>query len=235
MKRKIAFFDVDKTIYKGYSANDFINYIDSNSIFDKKPLNKLQELENKYKEGRLNYHDTSQQVMNLLANIVEGRTPEQVDETVKAMLENVGMFYNEFFPDVHKVLKKNDFEIILISGGADFIIRNIAEQLGVKYFATVYEHKNGVYVAQQPTSLNGELKANVVRDILDDNTYSISFGDSEGDYPMFELTDNAFLYTNSGEKKKEAIERGWIILNDENALEEVVKELVIETEPINLS
>ena len=163
--------------------------------------------------------------MNLLSNIVEGRTLKEVDETVNAMLETGGSYHNDFFPEVHELLKENNYEIILISGGADFIIRNIAKRLGVKYHATVYECKNGVYIKQEPININGELKADIVREIIDDDTYSISFGDSEGDYAMFDSTDKAFLYTQNEEKIKEASRRGWIVINDENAFDEVSKVL----------
>lgn len=173
--------------------------------------------------------------MNLLSDIVEGKTPQEVDTVVKYMLERKTTMFNNFFLETHKILKENNYETILISGGADFIIRNIAEKIEAQHYATKYEYRNGVYIPQQPVTLNGELKADIIREITDENTHTISFGDSEGDYPMFELTNKAFLYTTSQEQINEAKEKGWSVINDENAIDEISKELNITKETTTLS
>jgi HAD superfamily phosphoserine phosphatase-like hydrolase len=230
---KLAFFDVDGTIYKGrssYTANDFMEYVEKNEIWGKKPLTELREMRRKYETGELDYHKASHGIIRLLGRTVEGQKEQEVGEVVNCMLREIGEdVFSEWVLPTCKVLQKEGYQIVLISGGVDFLVEKIAKLIGkeVKYYATEFQKEAGVYVSEFPKILSSEMKGEIVSGYLSANENkaeirSIAVGDSKGDIPMLELVDQAYIYSQSEHEGifETAKERGWTVFTKHIELEE---------------
>lgn len=214
-----AFFDVDKTIYPGYTANDFIEIAVETGLCKKEMKNRMESIVEALQTGRLNYHNASQEIMNLLGEIVEKKTENEVNKTIDKLFEQKDLI--EWFPPLYKKLKDEGYETYFVSGGASFLIRRLAERIDKEITVLSTEYildSEGKYIRQISSILNGEAKAVKLRGILGESTYSIGFGDSIGDIPMLKEVDQGYLY-NPNEKLLEVAENeGFIVFNDETTL-----------------
>jgi len=125
---------------------------------------------------------------------------------------------DKIFNDMKKNIAKHredGFDIVIISGSPDIIIKPIAEYLGAdKYYTRSLEVKDGI--------VTGELKTNFMKTmakdkaILDytkqnniDLSKSYAYGDSIHDIAMFKLVGNPCLVNGSKKLKELAKKNKW--------------------------
>jgi HAD superfamily hydrolase (TIGR01490 family) len=221
---KYAFFDVDGTLYEGYTANDFIISSVKDDFCDSEMEQRMKKVVESLSNGTLNYHNASQKIMDIMGEIVKDKTEAEVNEKVDKFLEQKGL--NKWFEPIYRQLKEKDFKIYLVSGGASFIIKRLAQKIDEDIIALSTEYKlnsDGTYIGEIVEILNGEKKAIKLREIMGEkglrkNIYSIGFGDSSGDIEMLRETDQGYLYKPS-EKLLEFInEEGFKVFNDETEI-----------------
>jgi HAD superfamily hydrolase (TIGR01490 family) len=221
---KYAFFDVDKTIYKGFSANDFIEYSVKNNFCVPEMERRMNATVRALINKELNYHDASQKIMDILGEIVEGKSEEEVNEVVDSILSENKL--NSWFEPLYTKLKEKGYQIYLVSGGASFVMKRLAQRIDEEIVAlsTEYVVENGIYTKQITNILNGELKAVKVRNILGpkegrEGVFSIGFGDSSGDIDMLREVDQGYLYNPSPSLKEIAKEENFVIFDNETVLD----------------
>jgi HAD superfamily phosphoserine phosphatase-like hydrolase len=235
--KKLAFFDVDNTIYEGYTGNDFIEFVDSNSVFGKNPQTEMDKILKDYRDRKTDYHITSQLVMDLVASIVSERSVEEVDAVITEMFKSKDKVFAEWFESILPLLSSKGFQFILISGGADFLIKILVEKLesehdcSIDFFATEIERIDEVYTGNCPQILNDELKSDIVEKVisslLPNQVETIGFGDSPGDAAMLGKLDKGFIYaTKDHEEIIEIAENNnWVVFSKEEELLPIIRDL----------
>jgi HAD superfamily phosphoserine phosphatase-like hydrolase len=220
---KYAFFDVDKTIYNGFSANDFIEHAVQTNFCEPEMKERMDIIVQGLISKELSYHNASQKIMDLLGDIVEGKTEREVSEVVDSVVQQKGL--NEWFKPIYNYLKENNYEIYLVSGGASFIINRIAKSIDEQIIplSTEYTLNDGRYTNEPTTILNGELKGLKLREILGEkgnrnNVFSIAFGDSSGDIDMLKEVDQGYLYRPNPTLMEIAKQEGFNVFNDESEI-----------------
>jgi HAD superfamily phosphoserine phosphatase-like hydrolase len=222
--KKYAFFDVDKTIYDGFSANDFIEHAVETNFCEPVMKERMDTIVQGLISKELTYHNASQKIMDLLGDIVEGKTETEVNEVVDSVIEQKGL--NEWFEPIYNRLKENNYQIYLVSGGASFIINRIAKRIDEDIIAlsTEYSISEGRYTNEPTNILNGELKGIRLREIMGEkgrrnNNFSIGFGDSSGDIDMLKEVDQGYLYKPSSSLMEIAKQEGFEIFENETDIQ----------------
>lgn len=223
--KKYAFFDVDNTLYKGYSVTDFYLFLADKGHKSKWAYSQDEEIGRYYRSGKINYEEASIRVAKVLARCVSGLTIRQVDEYKKEFMETKERL-NPWVKDIFNVLEGKGFTIYLISASPNPNIEAIADYLKCdKYSTSELELKNGKYTGKILNMLNYEEKLHKIHRILGHltkNSFKIGFGDSSGDVDMLSLMDEAFLYQPHQKKLIQvAKNRGWRVVNENNILETV--------------
>lgn len=226
---KIAFFDLDMTVYAGFSMSDFFfkNIIPFGRATQEQAL-RAQDLVSRFTSGQLSYKDVTIQSVQLSAEILKNKTVAEV----KKWQEN---FYStdKFFPYVtplFKYLKENGFTIYIVSGSIEPIVVANAQILGATALASELETKNGQYSGNILSVVNYTAKAEVIADIFDsmsDEIVSIAVGDSSGDMEMLQKVTHGFLFEPSeAGVAQQAVAAGITVVDSSSIIESIKQSLV---------
>lgn len=229
----LAFFDVDYTLYKGFTTIQlFYEFANKYHLTDL--IAERKQMEAEIEAGTIDQHRLTQWSMGLSARVVTGLSVEEVATQVRTTVKAKG----EFFPwvsDVLEFLRKKQFKIYLISASIEPMIAEIATELGVeRYFSTILEVKDGVYTGQRANVRNGQSKLDALNQVIDEISEEnniIAFGDSDGDVPMLAAADIGFVVDPIEYSDKilaAATEHGWPVLKHETAFEQVRQALESE-------
>lgn len=227
---RLAFFDVDYTLYKGFTVVQFFKaFAEKNHQTDL--MDERKRLESEVKAGSIDQQRLVEWSMSLAARAVEGFSVEYVENEIKKTISTEG----EFFPWVQPLfnyLKQLNFRIYLVSASIEPMIAEIAHQLGVEhYFATILEQIDGLYTGKVLTVRNGHSKLDTLHTVIGEITEHndvIAFGDSDGDVAMLSAADQGFVVDPIEYSDKilaAAHEHGWPVLKHETALEQVKQTL----------
>lgn len=222
----VAFFDVDQTVYDGYSTRQFFYY-----VAQKRGLTELiterKALELQVQNNTIDQHRVTACAMDLAAKAIAGLSIEEVELLSQTIVKTEG----KFFPWVNQViqyLREHQFRIYLISAAIEPMISSIAQHLKIEhFFATTLEVVDGVYTGSVTHLRNSHAKAekiaDLIKEIAEDNNV-IAFGDGPGDIPMLLAADQAFVVSPVEFTEiilAEAAKQTWPILQHETAFKQV--------------
>ena len=226
---KVAFFDLDMTVYAGFSMADFFfkNIIPFGRATQEQAI-QAQNLMHKFTQGELSYKDVTIQSVQLSAEILQHTTVAEV----KRWQENF-FTTDKFFPYVEplfKYLKDNKFTIYIVSGSIEPIVSVNAHLLGVTGLYSELEIKNGQYSGRILSILNYTTKEEAIAEIfesLEGKIFSIAVGDSSGDMDMLQKVTHGFLFEpREAGLKQQALEAGVTIVDSGSIIESITQTLV---------
>jgi len=228
---KYAFFDVDYTIYNGYSTNDFNLFLVDIGVCPVSIKEKNEELVELYNSGKIDYTEASNRVVALQAEAIKGLTSEKVIELGDEFVSKDAKLF-PFVKDLFKLLEEKDFQIYLISAAASPCVEAIARLLETdKYFASELEIKANKYTGEVSQMLNNQEKKHAIHRVmghLSKNSLKLGFGDSTGDIEMLSSVDHAFVINPHQDQIKQiAKENNWSLVTSDNIISEVRKTLDI--------
>lgn len=200
---KFAFFDVDNTIYNGYTANDLFPYLPKNERI-LKILKEYKQAVLDYQNRLIDYNTVCELILAQFSASLKDHSHQDIIKLVHKMLDEKKTILNEWVKPVIKFLKDKDFKIILVSGGPDTIVSEVAKIVKAdEYYATEIKMIDFKYTGGPTELLNEVKKSELVENILNtgEENISIGFGDSTGDIPMLELVDKAFVVRNDHHKE----------------------------------
>lgn len=218
-KVKLGVFDIDGTIFRSSLLIEQINGLVRDGVF---PQTALREVEKEYlawlnRKG--SYDNYIQKVIAIHLKYITGKSYVEVDavaeQTVKLMRDRV----YKFTRDLLAGLKKQDYELITISGSPTYIVSKFAKLLGIKaYFGSQYEVVNGVF-SGKVLNLDSFYKKDVVlRDYIEkkklfvDFKSSVAVGDTQSDIPMLGLVGRPVAFNPNTELAHVAKKKGWQIV-----------------------
>ena len=112
-----------------------------------------------------------------------------VKNFVENFINNDSNWYLEVLETLEVARDFGNTDIVLITGSADFLVEELADQLGFDFFATIYKRDIKTNV------LNGEIvpmfgdthKDNIIKKHIDLHLYNevVGFGDTSSDYGIF--------------------------------------------------
>lgn len=120
-----------------------------------------------------------------------GLTVEQMDikDFITEFIADDNNWYLEVLETLEVARDFGNTDILLITGSSDFLVEELAEQLGFDFFATIYKRD------LKTNKFNGEIvpmfgdthKSNVIEKYVDLHLYNevLGFGDTSSDYGIF--------------------------------------------------
>ena len=227
--KKYAFFDVDYTLYDGYTAIDFQKYVLDTGFCDASFKGKQDEIFQKYKAGEITYTQGARAALDLQAETLKGKRVDDVAKQCENFIEMGHKIY-PFVKELFTYLKMEGFTIVLISGSYIQIIEVIAKLLGADLcFASELDSVDNHYSGTVKRMMNDEEKSIQLQSVLKDHLdiFSLGFGDTTGDIFMLSKVDKAFVVNpHQEEMQRTAKEKGWSVVTPETILDTVKKALL---------
>jgi HAD superfamily hydrolase (TIGR01490 family) len=218
-----AFFDIDKTIYDGWSTMDFYMFLHSEGIVGDWILERDKEITEQVKSGNMDYAQGSRAVVEANAQCIQGKTVEEVDQLKQSFMNSSRLF--EWVEPLCKYLRKENIVIYLVSGSASSA-EAVGEYLSVdRCLTSELEIKNGRYTGNVVKMMNYDEKIHTIHRVLGHlkDCLTFGFGDSLGDLAMLESMDEAFVYTpHHHELINIAKQKKWHIV-DKDSINKTVK------------
>lgn len=109
----------------------------------------------------------------------------QAKEFINYFYEDESKWYGTI--DELQELEKQGYDIILVTGSSDFLIKHLADLLNVQYYATEYLQENGKFTGK----VNGMFAENQKDDCIqwnvniNDYDFIEAWGDTSSDYGLF--------------------------------------------------
>lgn len=101
-------------------------------------------------------------------------------------------------------------DVCVITGSSDFLVKELAERLNFKWFATKYHAENGILTGEITGMFADFQKDEVIRNNFDLSEYStvIGLGDTASDYGIFKHCDISYLVDPTQETLEKLILKG---------------------------
>ena len=104
---------------------------------------------------------------------------------------------NNWYNTLEMLIAARNFgdDVCLITGSSDFLVKELAERLNFKWFATKYHAENGILTGEITGMFADFQKDEVIRNNFDLSEYStvIGLGDTASDYGIFKHCDISYL------------------------------------------
>ncbi len=217
--RKVAFFDFDNTLYNGYTYQNFINFVSDEVINTDEFQNRIKDILDNTKE----YNLIVSRMADVVGNMVNGWTKGDFEKHCKTSCHRNSIF--DWAIPVIDFLKESGFETIIVSASFHEMILDSLNVLKIdKTYCSLLNLEEEKYNGKIKLLLNDIKKSEVIKkEMLDEDTFSIAFGDSMGDVPMLNTVNLAFLVRSySVEVENIAKEKGWFVgSNHESIIKEI--------------
>ena len=119
---------------------------------------------------------------------------------------------NNWYNTLEMLITARNFgeEVCLITGSSDFLVKELAERLNFKWFATKYHTENGILTGEITGMFADYQKDEVIRNNFDLSEYSfvIGLGDTASDYGIFKHCDINYLVDPTKETLEKLILKG---------------------------
>jgi HAD superfamily hydrolase (TIGR01490 family) len=219
--RPAAFFDLDKTIIAKSSVMAFGRPFYQGGLINRRALLKSTYAQFVYLVGGAD-HDQIERMRGYLSQLCKGWDVEQVKAIVAETLHELidPLIYDEAAAliEEHHAAGR---DVVIVSTSGIEVVEPIGELLGADHvIATRMEVEDGRFTGAIGYYAYGEAKAAAVVELADEQGYDLSdsfaYSDSSTDLPLLELVGFPSVVNPDRALRKEALTRGWPILNFSN-------------------
>ncbi|MBD3362639.1 HAD-IB family phosphatase [Candidatus Dojkabacteria bacterium] len=227
--QKLAFFDLDKTIYRRYSLEEVRIHLRRNFSNLKWSEKEEKKITKSFQDHKSNYNETVNKLLDLTASMLKNFREDEIDNLYRDIFKNSHKEYYSWVELVFDFLNQNDWVSYLITGSLKPAAYHIVQKLKFEeIYASEFEIKNNKYTSKIIKIVNDKAKAIITKSILEEypDRLTIGFGDSLGDIPMLELVDIPFIIDNKKEYMLNlAQSRNWTVTQKANTIIKEIKKI----------
>lgn len=235
MKRKLAIFDVDGTLFDGTTGIELIKEMIENDLINKQIAEKIFGLFRKYQSGEMEKSKAADLIYQLAGKGFKGKSVHEIDRVANRLWEKISCRVFDFAPRVVELLNSKHFLIILMSGSSIEIISKLSKELGIprnNVIAGLLESKDGLYTGKVNSymgsakdKINAVQKLLLSRKIEPEWENSLGIGNDERDIGILSTVGCPFVFEPSKILLEIAEKNNWPIVNRKNA-NELIEEQV---------
>ena len=226
MSRAIAFFDIDNTIYKGFSYFELLETQAAEGLIERHVLTQATACMQKYKIKRQDYETTVVLLLDIYAAGLKGVAYNAVLESTKRFYQLSDKFFSYVAPTITEL--KSTHDIILVTAEPQCIAQAVSELFGAdSHYSTQYGVADGVFTGVVTSYLASRReKHDAIKHLVAGRAkQSFAFGDSEGDVEMLQAVEYPICLNATEGLRAIAAEKGWPMPNT-NEVPRLVAELL---------
>jgi|GEM_PF-5942895 len=195
---KIAFFDLDNTLYNGYSLYDFFQSLCQQQYFDSSTCQQFHRLTQPYYQGRGDRLKISGQVLDLFAQNIKGRPVEELEKQAEQFWQEAAANLIPPTAQEYERLRKDGYQVAIITGAPEPLAKYFCRCQKLNLCrASQFEQKAGVLTGNFTRNSSYQAKAQSAKDFLKQGSCTLKdswgFGDEPGDYGFLDLVANPIL------------------------------------------
>ncbi|MCK5096036.1 MAG: HAD-IB family hydrolase [Candidatus Pacebacteria bacterium] len=218
MKKKVAIFDIDGTIFRSSLLIELVELLIQREIFPPSARKVYQKTHRSWLARTGSYEEYINDVISVFETHLKGVSYEDFITAAKDVVEEKKDHVYLYTRDMVKKLKKDGYFLLAISQSPKGILDEFCKELG---FDKVY----GRFYELGPTDLfTGETvdmhlignKANIVKRAVEKENLtlegSVGVGDTEGDIPLLEMVDDPICFNPNSSLYKIAKINNWKVV-----------------------
>jgi len=194
MKKIAAFFDIDGTLYReGLIAEIFKKLVRSEIIEPERWYNEVRPEYLKWDKRQGNYDNYLLKMADIYNQAIKGLHKSQIEFIAQKVIKEKGDRVYTYTRDRIKWHKEAGHIVITISGSPIELVQQMALKHGFDdYRGAVYLHdEEGFFTGEFIPMWDSRSKMKAINELVDeysiDLSLSYAYGDTSGDYSMFEL------------------------------------------------
>jgi HAD superfamily hydrolase (TIGR01490 family) len=217
MKRKLAIFDIDGTIFRKNLHFELIDELSWRGIFSKQARRVLVSAYANWLEHRGTYEDYRKKIVRIYEKELKGCSQKDIVEASKKVADfNKDRTYI-FTRNLVKRLRKDKYTIIAISGSPIEIVKEYNKFLKFdEVFGSVYgTNGKGIYTGKtifEPVKHKGHLVGQYIseKNLVLDGSYGV--GDTESDVGFLKMVEHPVAFNPNLNLERVAKKNGWKII-----------------------
>lgn len=216
MVKKIAFFDLDGTLFRWQLFHALVYELKNRGLFTQEETDELDAKLVDWQARRISWHDYEMPVVRAIRSQLPSISPEDFEAAALAVVEQSSDKVYRFTKQLAVTLKTEGYTIVAVTGSHQEIAEPFAGLYGFDDTIGVIEERvDGKFTGQRVREVFTD-KARLVREYVEQHGYtwqdSLAIGDSYGDTPMLELVERPIAFNPSEELLEVAEAKDWEIV-----------------------
>lgn len=219
--KKLALFDIDRTIAEGSIGVLFVGYLLKKGLFPRKNYLEIKKAIKLNNQGKIGYTKRGEIIIKSWATGLKGTARTKIEDEAKTFFEK--QHSRQVYPGAKELiedLKRKGYFVVGVSRAFDEVLTPLKNYLKMnRVVGTGFECKNGAYTGKllnemwKPGAKEKELMKLFTQENL--TTYeSMAFGDTEDDYYMLKFVEYPVTVNANKKLEKIATQKYWPIYND---------------------
>ncbi len=215
MKRPVAFFDIDGTVFRSSLLIELVDRLLDAGVFPKASREEFSELKRQWQDREGRYEDYIDAVVKVFRRDLKGVFYGDLADIGREVVAEGGKRVYRYTRDLIKELKRDGYYLVAISQSPKTILDDFCRQYG---FDKVYGR---IYELGPQDRFTGEVtdehlianKANIIARVFENPELtrdgSVGVGDTEGDIPLLEAVKRPICFNPNRLLFEHAKRRGW--------------------------
>ncbi len=219
MKRKLAIFDIDGTIFRSSFIVELVNGFVKEGLFPKAAMEEIEKDYLAWRHRKGTYEKYIRQVVDVYIKYSSGKSIADVDRIAKKVLEWEKDRVYAFTRNLIKRVKEEEYFLLAISGSPAYIISGFAAYFGFDHwFGSSIETKDGHFTGAAFNDDSWKKKDIILKNFIKDSgmdadlSGSLAVGDTKDDIPMLEAVGNPIAFNPDQGLAEHAKKKGWRIV-----------------------
>lgn len=215
MKRRVAFFDIDGTVFRSSLLIELVEELLLAGVFPANSSDEFDGLKRKWQDREGSYEDYINAVIKVFRSNLKGVFYGDFADIGKLVVAKHSKRVYRYTRDLIKELKDDGYFVVAISQSPKKLLDEFCRQYGFdKVYGRIYEigpqDRFTGEVADEHLISN---KANIVARIFEDESLtregSVGVGDTEGDIPLLEAVERPICFNPNKALFEQAKRRDW--------------------------
>ncbi|MGO5093231.1 HAD-IB family hydrolase [Clostridium sp. LCP25S3_F10] len=208
-----AFFDIDGTLYReGLITEVFKKLVKYEIIEPERWYNEVRPEYVKWDKRQGNYDNYLLKMADIYIEAIKGLHKSQIEFIAKKVVEQKGDRVYTFTRDSIKWHKQHGHKIITVSGSPYELVKEMASKYGFDDFrGAVYKfNEENIYTGDVIPMWDSESKKKAINELVEkydiDLNKSYAYGDTSGDFSMFQMVENPICVNPTKELIQKVVE-----------------------------
>lgn len=189
-----AVLDWDNTIRRGFTLFDWMEFLYSERILDRRVNHEIEDIQMQYAEKRINHDTYARMACLVYAKAMNGISMELRDNLVRKYIRKDERQLQPFAHGLFHYLNQHKIKPIIISGAPEYILEQYKDKFDLHRIYAFSEGYLHGFCNGKVKYNYGSNKMRTVKLLCEQygNRPIIGFGDSSSDIPLFQKSDYAF-------------------------------------------